>query len=151
GAFKAGEQCFEKDSNRVFVCKPTAGDCDTPQEWVAADGGAFDRLINFGYTPDEHWDSATGTLSWTGYATYSGFVTPGFSTITRSTFQVAHNDVNPKRTFRYRPATTSGSIVLRTRAAITFVTTVGLMIDNGVDAGDGQGATSFYRVYLQQT
>ena len=29
-----GVVCYEEDSNRVFVCEPTAGDCDTAGEWA---------------------------------------------------------------------------------------------------------------------
>jgi hypothetical protein len=28
-----GEQCYEQDSDRLFVCEPTAGACDTAAEW----------------------------------------------------------------------------------------------------------------------
>lgn len=31
---KARELCHEEDSNRTFICQPTAGDCDTPSEWI---------------------------------------------------------------------------------------------------------------------
>jgi hypothetical protein len=153
GAFKAGEVCLEEDSNRLFSCRPTAGDCDTRSEWALVTEGATQRFVDYFYTPDEHWPETTDQLSWSGYATYSGgaapFVAPGFSTILRSTLQVAHNG-GEKQAFRYRPAASAGNIVLRARAGITFQTSAGVMIDDGVDAGDGAGATNFYRVYLRQ-
>ena len=31
-----GQACWEKDSNRLFVCEPTAGGCDTAAEWIFA-------------------------------------------------------------------------------------------------------------------
>jgi hypothetical protein len=37
------------------------------------------------------------------------------------------------------------------RVGITYLLSGGLMIDDGTDAGDGQGANSFYRVFLRQT
>lgn len=153
GVFKAGEACFEEDSKRLFVCKPTVGDCDTPGEWVLATDGALNLLVNWGFSPDEHWSEGADQLPWTGWASYTGgsgaFVTPAFSTYSSSYYQVAHNAAG-KRAFRYRPAGTAASIVLRSRAGLTYVAGSGVMIDNGVDAGDGQGATSFYRVYLRQ-
>ena len=41
--FKYGELCYEADADTIYVCEPTAGDCDTPGEWrstAAAGGGA---------------------------------------------------------------------------------------------------------------
>jgi hypothetical protein len=35
----SGEICYEQDSNRLFVCEPTAGGCDTPGEWIETGGG----------------------------------------------------------------------------------------------------------------
>ncbi|MGH7892319.1 MAG: hypothetical protein ACREN0_08625, partial [Thermodesulfobacteriota bacterium] len=29
-----GVQCYEQDSKRVFMCVPSAGDCDTGGEWI---------------------------------------------------------------------------------------------------------------------
>ena len=149
GAFKAGELCFEKASNRLFICKPAAGDCDTPAEWVLAADGAIDRLVNWGFSPDESWSKGTDELSWAGYASYAGFVTPASIAYTNSFYQVTHNSGAP-RAFRYRSAATGAPIVIRARTAITFLTSGGVMVDDGVDAGDGNGARNFYRVYLTQ-
>jgi len=33
-----GELCYEQDSDRLFVCEPTAGGCDTAAEWRATGG-----------------------------------------------------------------------------------------------------------------
>ncbi len=30
----SGQACYEQDSNRLFVCEPAAGGCDTAAEWV---------------------------------------------------------------------------------------------------------------------
>jgi hypothetical protein len=35
-----GQACYEDDSDRIFVCEPTAGGCDTAEEWRLATGGA---------------------------------------------------------------------------------------------------------------
>ncbi|MBI2820387.1 MAG: hypothetical protein HYX73_10440, partial [Acidobacteria bacterium] len=41
-----GELCYEKDSNRVFMCEPTAGGCDTAGEWIdtTPSGGGITTL-----------------------------------------------------------------------------------------------------------
>lgn len=31
---KANEACFEEDANTLYVCEPSAGDCDTAGEWT---------------------------------------------------------------------------------------------------------------------
>lgn len=38
----AGDVCYEKDANAVYVCDPTAGGCDTAAEWRRV-GGEYDR------------------------------------------------------------------------------------------------------------
>lgn len=38
-AGKVGELCVDTDNGSVFVCNPSAGDCDTSGEWVAVGGG----------------------------------------------------------------------------------------------------------------
>ena len=40
GGYKPGELCYEKDSDRLFVCEPTDGVCNTASEWRAASSGA---------------------------------------------------------------------------------------------------------------
>lgn len=112
--------------------------------------GLWDRKINYGFTPDEHWGQNADELSWTGYATYTGFVTPSSITTTLSAYSVAH-DNGVKRAFRYRAAATGGQIYLRARATVTFLNGGGVMVDDGTDAGDGNGANNFYRVYIKQT
>lgn len=41
-----GEFCYEKDSNRNFMCEPTAGGCDTAAEWIdtTPSGGGITSL-----------------------------------------------------------------------------------------------------------
>jgi len=41
-----GEFCYEKDSNRNFMCEPTAGGCDTAAEWIdtTPSGGGITTL-----------------------------------------------------------------------------------------------------------
>lgn len=112
--------------------------------------GLWARKVDWGFTPDEHWKQNADELSWTGYASYTGFVTPSFTTTTLSTFQMAHN-AGSKRIFRYRAAATGAEIYLRARMAITFQFTGGLMVDDGSGNADGNGADNFYRVYATQS
>ena len=36
---KNGELCYEQDANTLYMCEPTAGDCDTAGEWIQTAGG----------------------------------------------------------------------------------------------------------------
>jgi hypothetical protein len=110
--------------------------------------GLWDRQVNYGFTPNEHWHDDTDDLVWTGWATYTGFVTPAIITTANSQYKVAHNAA--AKAFRYRAASTGAAIWLRSRVALTYIVSAGLMLDDGVDDGDGEGATNFYRTYLHQ-
>lgn len=37
--FERGELCWERDADSMYVCEPTAGNCDTAGEWIAGGGG----------------------------------------------------------------------------------------------------------------
>ena len=112
--------------------------------------GLWNRFVNYGFTPDEHWGQNADELTWTGWASYTSFVTPASITTNLSSYSVAHNS-GVKSAFRYRSAATGAAIFLRARATVTFLNTGGLMIDDGTDTGDGNGANNFYRVYIKQT
>lgn len=112
--------------------------------------GMFDRLVNYGFTPDEHWKQNADELAWVGWASYTGFVTPASITTSLSSYSVAHNS-GVQRAFRYRAAATGGQIFLRARAAVTFLNGGGLMMDDGVNNADGNGANNFYRVFIKQS
>jgi hypothetical protein len=111
--------------------------------------GLWERFINWGFTPDEHWGQNADELAWTGYAAYTGFVTPAFPDYSRSQFRMAHS-AGALKSFRYRAAATGANIYLRARVGITFLVSSGLMIDDGVSNADGNGANNFYRVYMTQ-
>lgn len=114
--------------------------------------GLHSRLVSWNVAQTgnyEKWTDATDDLVWTGWAAYTGFATPAFLTTAENLYSVAHNAV--AKAFRYRAAATSDYIFLRTRCSITHVITGGIMIDDGVDAGDGNGANNFYRVYIVQS
>lgn len=112
--------------------------------------GLWNRFVNYGFTPDEHWGQNADELTWTGWATYTSYVTPASITTNLSSYSVAHNN-GVKSAFRYRSAATGAAIFLRARASVTFLNTGGVMIDDGTDTGDGNGANNFYRVYIKQT
>lgn len=108
----------------------------------------FNRLVNYGFTPDEHWRQNADELSWTGWASYTGFATPSIISTSNSIYRVAN--AGATKAFRYRAAATGDYIYLRARVAITFLTSAGIMVDDGVNNADGNGANNFYRVYLTQ-
>lgn len=128
------------------VTLPTIGDD------YFADGdiyGMWARRVNYGFAPDEHWRQNSDELSWTGWAAYTGFTTPDTIATSNSIYQVAHSTGTTKA-FRYRAASTGAHIFLRSRLSITQICVAGVMIDDGVDDGDGEGATNFYRAYISQ-
>lgn len=110
--------------------------------------GVFDRFVNWGFTPDEHWGQNADELTWTGYASYTGFATPSIIATTRSAYTIAN--AGATKFFRYRSAATSDHIWLRARCAITYICSGGLMIDDGTGNADGNGADNFYRCYITQ-
>lgn len=42
---KANEQCYEEDADTIYICEPSAGDCDTAGEWRAVTA-----TLSSGYT-----------------------------------------------------------------------------------------------------
>lgn len=42
---KAGELCWERDDNNLYICEPTSGDCDIVAEWTNASRDSF--ILNF--------------------------------------------------------------------------------------------------------
>jgi hypothetical protein len=111
--------------------------------------GLWNRQVNYGIAPDEHWSQNTDEISWAGYAAYTGFVTPDTISTSTSFYRAAHSTGTVKA-FRYRAAATGANIYIRSRVSITQICSAGIMIDDGVDDGDSEGATNFVRVYLQQ-
>ncbi len=61
-----GEACHEEDSDRIFICEPTAGGCDTAGEWVLSVDGVDDDVPEAG---------DFGALALTGDVTSSGLAT----------------------------------------------------------------------------
>lgn len=108
----------------------------------------WNRLVNWGCTPDEHWHQNSDDIAWTGWAAYTGFATPSVISTTNSIYRVAN--AGATKAFRYRAAATGANIYLRCRVGITYLCSAGLMIDDGVDKTDNEGANNFYRVYLTQ-
>jgi len=118
--------------------------------------GLWTRLVNFGVAcPDEHWHQGADELAWTGWAAYVGYATPNNIQHDYSQKRVRHNAAT--RAFYYRAAATDNNIYLRQGVSL-WLTTVGaitlhagVMIDDGVDAGDGNGANNYYRVMVEAT
>lgn len=111
--------------------------------------GLWNRNVNYGVSPDERWTNNSDDISWAGWASYTGFGTPSIISTTNNIYRVAN--AGATKAFRYRAASTGAHIFLRCRVSITYVVSAGLMIDDGVDAGDGNGANNFYRAYITQS
>jgi len=109
------------------------------------DYGLFDRLINYGYDPIEHWRYGTDDdAGWTGWAAYAGFVTPTSRVRNYSTLSIAHGSAT--RMFYYRTlAGAPTTLKTRCRAYCWRTLDMGMMWDDGVDAGDNLGANNFFR------
>ncbi|NIV33096.1 MAG: hypothetical protein GWN58_27705 [Anaerolineae bacterium] len=103
---------------------------------------AWERRVNYGQGPQEHWPQGSDELTWTGWAGYTGFVTPSSITRTNSFLTVSHSSA--ASAFYYRSAS-GGTETLYARLGLTFAVQGGLMVDDGVNAGDGNGANNFYR------
>lgn len=63
---KDGEACYEQDADALYICEPTAGDCDTAAEWreVSGGGASFTDLdTDYGNeTITSDFDFGGGTL-----------------------------------------------------------------------------------------
>lgn len=109
----------------------------------------FARLVDWGrnLATQEHFRQGADDLVWTGWANYAGFASPP-DTVAHvgSVYRVAHAAAI-RKAFRYRPYK-NAQTRLWAKIALTANTIGGLMVDDGTDAGDGEGANNFYRVYL---
>lgn len=116
----------------------------------ADDAGLFDRLVNWGRDPVEHFRDGADDIAWTGWAAYVGYVTPSSLIYSPSMYLIGHNAA--ARAFRYITVTPAAETKhLYARVSATYRNEIGIMIDDGVDAGDGQGANNFLRFYLTAT
>ena len=110
--------------------------------------GLWSRYVNYNRTPDEHWHQNADDLVWTGWAAYTGFVTP--ATITRTNSRLTVDNNAAAKAFYYR-SYVNAQTYLYSRLSLSFAVKAGLMVDDGVDNVDGNGANNFYRVYLEST
>lgn len=111
------------------------------------DFGLFNRRSNWGWDPDEHFRLSADDITWTGWAAYVGFVTPGTLAYYPSQYYIAHNAA--ARAFRYITVTPAAAQKdIAARVAISYQAEIGIMIDDGVDTGDGEGADNFLRFFI---
>jgi hypothetical protein len=111
------------------------------------DAPLFDRFVNWGVVPGEHFRNFGDTLSWTGWASYTGYVTPASLTYTASLYTIGHDAGG--LAFRYITVTPDAEEKeIMARVAITYSADIGIMIDDGVDTEDGEGADNFIRWYV---
>jgi hypothetical protein len=113
------------------------------------DNDAVKRLVNYYTVPLEHWTTAgADDIAWTGWASYTGFVTPSYTVRNNSKMTIAHSSV-PVRAFYHRPYINADKYLI-TRIAQNGYTECGLMVDDGVGNADGLGANNFYRVFAER-
>lgn len=120
------------------------------------DYGFWHRRTNLGLTPIEHYRGAAEEASWVGWASYlnggaAAFITPGNLSYSTSRVVYRHDAADQMRAFRYRTAAIGALINICLRVAVSFGCEIGVMMDNGVDANDGEGATNFYRFTLRSS
>lgn len=108
--------------------------------------GLWARFVNYGRTPDEHWAQGSDQITWTGWAAYTGFVTP--ATITRTDSQLLVDHGSAARAFYYR-SYINAQTTLIARVSLQVLSEVGLMVDDGADNADGNGANNFSRFFLE--
>jgi hypothetical protein len=112
------------------------------------DFGLFNRLVDANRTPGEHFRDGGDDLSWTGYASYTGFASPPSSAsyATPSFLKVTHSAAT--RAFKYRSFINAQTfLIARVMAGATVE--AGLMLDDGVDNVDGLGANNFIRAFIE--
>jgi hypothetical protein len=110
--------------------------------------GLWSRAVNGGLNPTEHWKAGADQLAWTGWATYTGFVTPSSVSHSKSCKHVDHSSA-PIRAFYYRPYINAQTQIY-CRAFAQGQTAIGIMVDDGVDNVDGLGANNFVRIFLER-
>jgi len=111
------------------------------------DAGIFERLVNWGIDPSDHFRFEADEIAWTGWAAYVGYATPTSLTHGTSMYYIGHNAA--AKAFRYitvTPAAEEKNILAR--VAVAFSADIGIMIDDGNDTGDGEGADNFLRWYV---
>lgn len=111
--------------------------------------GLGDRIVTHGRAFSEHYRAGAEEQSWTGWATYTGFVTPDTLVYQNSCLHMGHSSA-PVRAFRYR-AHSAGASTHYIHCGVNYQAKCGLMIDDGSDTGDGEGANNFVRVYFLTT
>jgi hypothetical protein len=107
----------------------------------------FRRGVEFmAATPQEHFRNGTDDISWTGWAAYTGFVTPSYQLYGPSWVRLGHSVI--AKGFKYRSIPAAAANYLFVRAVNTFYAYGGVMVDDGSDKGDGTGANNFLNVCM---
>jgi len=108
--------------------------------------GLWFRKVDFGLSSiDEHWHQGSDELTWTGWAAYTGYNTP--STVSQANSKLIAGHSSSSRFFYYR-SYANADTTLVCSALTSLASECGLMVDDGVNAGDGEGANNFIRFYV---
>lgn len=86
-AGKVGELCYEQDAKTLYVCEPSAGDCDTAGEWFLASGAASTAEAVVLYTDSGTMASAGDVTIVGGGATSTSGTNVVSITVPANTFQ----------------------------------------------------------------
>jgi hypothetical protein len=113
--------------------------------------GLWKRKINYNRNPLEHWHRNADDASWTGWAAYTGFSTPNGNTYSPQSFYLVRSTSGAAKWFRYRPfINAQASVFSRLWPSYYLGTGVGgVMVDDGVNNADGNGANNFVRVFVE--
>lgn len=106
----------------------------------------FQRSVNFYHAPDEHWPAGSDQLTWTGWASYTGFATP--ATITRANSQLSVTHGSATKAFYYK-SFINNQAQIYTVCGVSLAGQTGLMLDDGVNNADGLGANNFVRIFIE--
>jgi hypothetical protein len=110
--------------------------------------GVFSRITNYGYTPLEHFRSGADDIAWTGFAAYTGYATPNTLTYAPLSHLNITDTGGAVKYFRYRSYLNQETTIgCREFAAFYAGTSYhGIMVDDGVNNADGNGADNFCRI-----
>lgn len=130
-------------SYRLFVVMSQGG-----EDAIVSPAASIQQETLLGLTPDEQFTNDSDDLSWTGWASYTGFVTPSSITYKNGVFRVYNSTAAYAQ--RNRPAATGDHIALRCQVKVFGPgAIVGVFIDDGSDYGSN-GADNFARAMVHK-
>lgn len=132
---KAGEFCLETDANTMYICEPSAGDCDSAGEWFSYGGGSVPNK--------EYWWDAGALLPAEHGADSIPQLTKTLGTNV-DTFSRSYDDTTDECTtvsFKVPSGVGSGNVTFRWVWWSATATTNNIMWDIRHSGGQAEGAS----------